>query len=153
MVNHYIKDYKKKNPRITIHTDIDKQIKTHVKEIPCFHLSDPSAFKIVETGASKIGYGGILKQIKNNKKQIILFCFKHRNPTQQNYSTIIKEILAIVLSISKFQGDLLNQKFLLRLDCKFAKEVLQKNVLNIASKLIFARWQAILSIFYFEIEL
>ena len=66
--------------------------------------------------------------------------------------SIKKEILAIVLTISKFQGDLLNQKFLLRIDCKSAKSVLIKDVQNIASKQIFARWQSILSCFDFDIE-
>jgi hypothetical protein len=47
---------------------------------------------------------------------------------------------------------LINQKFLIRIDCKSAKYVLEKNVQNITSKHIFARWQSILSIFYFEIE-
>ena len=74
------------------------------------------------------------------------------NNAQLNYSTIKKEILSIVLSISKFQVDLLNQEFLLRVDCKSAKSVLQKDVKNIASKHIFARWQAILSNFNFQIE-
>ena len=60
--------------------------------------------------------------------------------------------MSIVLCITKFQSDLLNQKFLLRIDCKSAKEILQKDVQNIASKQIFARWQAILSIFDFDIE-
>ena len=40
---------------------------------------------------------------------------------------------------------------MIRIDCQSAKFVLQKDVQNIASKQIFARWQAILSIFYFEI--
>ena len=44
------------------------------------------------------------------------------------------------------------KSFLLRIDCKSAKEILQKDVQNIASKQIFARWQAILSIFDFKIE-
>ena len=60
--------------------------------------------------------------------------------------------LSIVLCISKFQSDLLNQKFLIRIDCKSAKHVLEKDVQNIASKQIFARWQAILSVFYFDLE-
>ena len=60
--------------------------------------------------------------------------------------------MAIVLCVSKFQFDLLNQRFLIRIDCKAAKDVLQKDVKNIASKQIFARWQAILSIFDFDIE-
>jgi len=58
---------------------------------------------------------------------------------QQKYSTIKKEILAIVLCISKFQDDLFLKKFLLRIDCKSAKEVLQKDVQNLVSKQIFAR--------------
>jgi len=37
-------------------------------------------------------------------------------------------------------------------DCKSAKEVLQKDAQNLASKQSFARWQAILSIFDFKIE-
>ena len=61
------------------------------------------------------------------------------------------------LSVARCQlllllSDLLNQKFLLRIDCKAAKHVLEKDVQNIASKHIFARWQAILSVFDFDIE-
>ena len=53
---------------------------------------------------------------------------------------------------TKFQYDLLNQKFLLCIDCKSTKEVLQKDVQNITLKQILARCQAILSIIDFEIE-
>ena len=38
----------------------------------------------------------------------------------------------IVLCIQKIQSDLLNKKFLLRIDCKSAKDVLQKDVKNLA---------------------
>ena len=55
----------------------------------------------------------------------------------------------MVLCISKFQSDLLSQKFLLRIDCKRAKCVIEKDVENIASKHIFARWQDILSFLFF----
>ena len=51
-----------------------------------------------------------------------------------------------------FQNDLFNQKFLIRVDCKSSKEVLQKDVQNLVSKQSFARWQAILSVFDFDIE-
>jgi len=46
----------------------------------------------------------------------------------------------IVLYISKFQDDLFIKKFLLRIDYKSAKEILQKDVQNLVSKQIFARW-------------
>ena len=74
------------------------------------------------------------------------------NNAQLNYNTIKKEILSIILCISKFQDDILNQEFLLRVDCKSVKSVLQKDVKNITSKHIFARWEAILSNFDFQIE-
>ena len=57
-----------------------------------------------------------------------------------------------LICISKFQSDLINKKFLLKIDCKAAKDILQKDVKNLVSKEIFARWQALLSNFDFEIE-
>ncbi|KAL2518028.1 Enzymatic polyprotein [Abeliophyllum distichum] len=47
---------------------------------------------------------------------------------------------------------LINKTFLVRTDCKALKDVLQKDVKNLVSKQIFARWQAILSCFDFSIE-
>ena len=44
------------------------------------------------------------------------------------------------LSYYVFQNDLFNQKFLIRVDCKSSKEVLQKDVQNLVSKQSFARW-------------
>ena len=45
-----------------IHTQIVKDIKLKVQSIKCLYLPILQAFKIVETDASDIGYGGILKQ-------------------------------------------------------------------------------------------
>ena len=85
------------------------------------------------------------------KEQIVRFHFGSWSTTQQNYSTIKKEILSIIWCVSKLQNDLFNQKFLIIVDCKSAKEVLQKDVQNLVSKRSFARWQAILSVFDFDI--
>ena len=111
--------------------------------LPCLALADPKAFKIIEIDALSIGYGGILKQKDGNQERLIRYTSGTWNNSQLNYSTIKKEILNIVLCISKFQDDFLNQEFLSRVDCKSAKSVLQKDVKNIAYKHIFARWQAI----------
>jgi len=89
------------------------------------YLLIPQAFKIVKTDASDIGYGGILKQTVNTQENVIAYTSKHWNSTQQKYSIVKKEVLAIVLCISKFQSDLLNQRYI-RVDCKSAKEILQK---------------------------
>ena len=103
------------------HTKAVRLIKNSVKNIPCLFLANPALPKIVETDASDLGYGGILKQKEDNREQIVQYVSAHWNECQKNYSTIKKEILSIVLFISKFQSDLLNQKFLLRIDCKAAK--------------------------------
>ena len=47
---------------------------------------------------------------------------------------------------------MLNQSFLLRVDCSAAKQVLKKDVKILVSKQIFARWQSELSSFDFSIE-
>ncbi|GAV92608.1 LOW QUALITY PROTEIN: hypothetical protein CFOL_v3_35986, partial [Cephalotus follicularis] len=48
--------------------------------------------------------------------------------------------------------DLINQKFLVRVDCAAADSILNKDVKNLASKQIFARWQGILSSFDFNMH-
>ncbi|GAV65640.1 hypothetical protein CFOL_v3_09155, partial [Cephalotus follicularis] len=134
------------------HTQLIKQIKIYAKEISCLHLALPSVFKIVEIDVSNIGYCGILKQLIENKEQLVQYTSGTWNNAQRNYITVKKEIIAIVLYIQKFQSDLLNKKFLIRVDCVAANSILTKDVKNLASKQIFARWQGILSSFDFTIE-
>jgi hypothetical protein len=133
-------------------TSAVKQAKSLVKSIPCLSIPHLKAFLIVETDASDAGYGGILKQRIDDKESLVRFHSGIWLGPQVNYSTIKKEILSIVLCIQKFQDDLINKTFLLRVDCKSAKEIIQKDVKNLVSKQIFARWQALLSAFDFEIE-
>ena len=87
-------------------------------------ISNLSTFKFVKTDALNLGYGHILKQKNDKKEQIVAFTSKHWNFVQQNYLTIKKEILAIVLCVQKFQYDLLNQKFIICVDYKFVKDIL-----------------------------
>ena len=47
-------------PWSDVHTSLVKQIKFHVKQLPCLGIPLVDAFKIVETDASDIGYGGTL---------------------------------------------------------------------------------------------
>ena len=135
------------------HSEAVRKIKNLVKTLPCIGIQNPEANLIVETDASDLGFGGILKQkLKESREQIVKYHSGAWNETQKKYSTVKKEVLAIVLCISKLQNDLINKTFVLRIDCKSAKEILEKDVKNIVSKQIFARWQSILSCFDFKIE-
>ncbi|CAL2257673.1 unnamed protein product [Prunus armeniaca] len=60
-------------PWSNTHTEIVKQIKAHVKTLPCLGIPSVDSFKIVETDASDKVYGGILKQraCPNSPEQIV----------------------------------------------------------------------------------
>ena len=62
-------------PWSDVHTSLLQQIKSHVKTLSCLGIPIVSAFKIVETDASDIGYGGILKQrvSPESPEQIVRF--------------------------------------------------------------------------------
>ena len=63
-----------------------------VRNLPCLGISNPDYFMIVETDASDIGYGGILKQRKdpNSSEQLVYYTSEIWNSSQRNYSTTKK---------------------------------------------------------------
>ncbi|CAI0396089.1 unnamed protein product, partial [Linum tenue] len=83
------------------HTEIVLQIKRQVQSLPCLHISDPSPSKFVETDASDLRYGGILKQIQNDKELLVFFTSKHRNPIKINYSTVKKKYCLLLFYASQ----------------------------------------------------
>ncbi|CAJ2643632.1 unnamed protein product [Trifolium pratense] len=74
----------KPEPWTEAHTKAVQRIKTRVKCLPCLSLANPKLFKIVETDASNIGYGGILKQVnpETNKEVLVRFTSGKWNQTQ-----------------------------------------------------------------------
>lgn len=66
---------------------------------------------------------------------------------------IKNKLLAIVLCVKKFQGVLINKKFVNKTDSSTSKFALEKDVKNIVSKQNFARWQVILSCLHLEVFL
>ncbi|KAK4593455.1 hypothetical protein RGQ29_017529 [Quercus rubra] len=107
-------------PWTLVLTSVVQEIKKYVKTLPCLGIPSVNSFKIAQTNASNIGYGGILLQrvSPTSPKQIVYFHSGIWTPTQLNYNTIRKEILSIVLCISKFQRtqnsipDFLTREFL-----------------------------------------
>ena len=61
-------------------------------------------------------------------------------------------MLCIVKCVLKFQDDLYNQKFIIRTDAQSVKYMFDKDFKHDISKLMFARWQAQLAPFDFEIH-
>ena len=74
------------------HIKIVKTVKSRVMTLPCLALPNLEAFKIVETDASNIGYGGILKQKYGNHERFVRYTSGTSNNAQLNCSTIKKNI-------------------------------------------------------------
>ncbi|KAL4189738.1 hypothetical protein AMTRI_Chr08g166860 [Amborella trichopoda] len=96
-------DRLKKNPPkwTDEHTKAIQKIKLKAQELPCSTLAQPNTFKIIECDASKLGLGEILKQRIHTTEQLVRYTSKAWNSTQQNYSTVKKELLAIVHCVPK----------------------------------------------------
>ena len=83
-------------------TKMVRQVKERVKCVSCLGILNTFASMIVETGASHIGYGGILKQKLESRlnEQLVRFHSGLWLGSQQNYSAIKKKYY--LLYISKF---------------------------------------------------
>lgn len=77
------------------HTQAVRNIKAKVRQLPILHVSNGEFLKIVETNASQIGWGAVLKQ-KNTygQEEVIQFSSGLWSTTEQNYTALKKEIKA-----------------------------------------------------------
>jgi len=133
------------------HTIAVKKIKADVKNLPILYVANENLPKFVESDASNIGWGGILKKIKYGEEQFIQFALGTWNLAEQNYSKIEKEVKAAWNYIDKFALDLLYKKFLLITNASALKKVLIKDIKK-SSESKFARWQALFENFDFDVE-
>jgi len=101
-----------------------KNIKKQVQKIPCFHIANPPALKIVEIDVSKLGYGDILKQVQNFKEQILQFTSAHWNDCQKNLFNHHKRNSFDCHMHYKISEWFTKPKFFLHNDWKLVKEVL-----------------------------
>jgi len=56
-----------------VHTEVVKQVKQRIKSLPYLRVPNLSAYMIVVTDTSNIGYGGILKQKLHDNEQLVCF--------------------------------------------------------------------------------
>ncbi len=101
---------------------------------------------IIESDASNIGIEGILKQNGKDKELIVRHTSRTLKGAEKNYSTIEKELLAIIFCLTKFKH-YLGGKFILRTDHKPLTYL--RNIKEPKGK--FSRWILFLEQFDFEI--
>lgn len=103
---------------------------------------------VVTTDASKYAIGGILSQGEIGKDRPIAYTSRLLNSAEQNYSTIEKELLAIVYSVNYFRPYLYGHKFTLVTDHK--PLVWLDSVKDPTSRL--ARWRLKLAEYEYKIR-
>ena len=70
----------------------------------------------LETDDCNYGVGAVLSQKREKRYQPVAYWSRHLNKAQQNYSTIEKEALAIVMAVKHFRVYLYGQKFVIATD-------------------------------------
>jgi len=110
--------------------------------------SDPALEYILDTDASDQNFGAALSHVQEGREIVVAYYSKSLSPTERNYCTTHKELLAVIKSLKHFRPYLYGRKFRLRTDhasliwlCKRAEPSSQV-----------ARWLEVLAEFSYRIE-
>jgi len=83
---------------------------------PYLGLPRPNLEYILDTGASDQNVGAVLSQVQKGREVVVAYYNKPLSPTERNYCTTRKELLAVVKSVKHFRPYLYGRKFRLRTD-------------------------------------
>ncbi|SAL94830.1 hypothetical protein, partial, partial [Absidia glauca] len=91
-------------------------IKEQLQKNTLLHYPDPNLPFYVATDASNYGIGAALYQIINDQERFIGYMARSLSPSERNYSTNKRELLAIVFALKKFHKYLWGNPFTLYTD-------------------------------------
>jgi len=64
---------------------------------------DPTLKYILGTDASDQNFGAVLSQVQESRKVVVAYYSKSFSPTERNYCTNCKELLAVIKSVKHFR--------------------------------------------------
>ena len=85
---------------------------------PILAFPTESGQYILDTDASNFGLGGVLSQIQDDVERVVAYCSRALRPSQGQYCTTKREMLAAVAMCIQFRSYLRGAKFTLRTDHK-----------------------------------
>ena len=91
-------------------------LKEKLASPPILKLPELSKPFVLRTDASIGGVGGVLLQYYDDVPHPVAFASKKLSDCQKKYSTVERELLAIIFSVSKFRYYLLGRTFILEVD-------------------------------------
>jgi cleavage and polyadenylation specificity factor subunit 1 len=122
ILHDYLKGSKKKDKTKVLWTNEAKtqfeKCKEDLVNTALLSFPDPDLHLGLFTDASDSSVGSVIQQFENGDWKPLGFYSKKLNPTQQNYSTYDRELLAIYLSIKYFKHLLEGRKFTVYTDHK-----------------------------------
>jgi len=77
---------------------------------------DPALEYILDTDANDQNVGVVLSQVQEGREVVLAHYSKSLSPTEQNYCTTGKELLAVIKSVKHFRTYLYGRRFRLRTD-------------------------------------
>ena len=126
-----------------------EKLKTAVCDIPTLQIPDPEKPFIVETDASGVAIGAVLKQNGSEKEVPVSFYSQSLSKSERNYSTYEKELYAVVKACEAFRVFLLGTQFTLRTDHKALASIFSSD-LRTSSRIV--RWVLRLQEYPFVVE-
>jgi len=101
----------KKGTKFVWSTEADRAfqtLKALLLQVPTLAFPCPDRPCILDTDCSDVAYGSVLSQLIDGQERPIAFFSRVMNPTQQNYCSTRRELLAVIASLQHFRHYLLN---------------------------------------------
>ncbi len=124
-----------------------QKLKDILLDDPMLHHPDLSGDYILETDASKYGYGAILSQEKDGEIRPIAFAIKASSGYEQIYAPAESECAAIVYAVKKFRPFIYGRKCTVYTDHRGLQYLLTGNLTNARLQ----RWAIMLQDYNLEI--
>ncbi|XP_078503492.1 fibrocystin [Lissotriton helveticus] len=128
-----------------------EDVRNALAEAPSLKSYLPNRATIVTTDTSAKGLGAVLAQVGKDREETIAFASRSLQKSENNYSVIEKEALAVSWALGKFRDFLWGTQFTLRTDHKPLVEVFSKKGLIAISSRI-RRWVVGLQEYTFGVE-
>jgi len=87
------------------------KIKALLTTTPVLGFADPNKPFILATDASNVALGAVLSQVQKGKEVPLAYASRVLSATEEKYSVVEKELLAIVFAVKKFNSYLYGTSF------------------------------------------
>ncbi|UBN09112.1 polymerase polyprotein [Metaplexis yellow mottle-associated virus] len=134
-------------------SDLVRKIKSKIGVLPDLYNPGPEDQLIIETDASDLYWGGVLKARRPGESSELIsrYCSGSFKQAEKNYHSNEKEILALIRTIKAFKAYLLPVRFIARTDNTNVKYFISTNISGDYKQARLVRWQQYLNYYNFEI--